>query len=126
MKVLIFLFFIYSLCGCSVTKAPRDDVYDFTLPPHSPPNILPPSPPPSFIPDIREIQVNRLPHPFNVNGRVPFQVWVDGTRLPLNSNEAIAITKSLNLKFTQPEDTAEIHSGEGWIHPIKVGSSVKQ
>ena len=114
------------LLGCSITEAPRGDIYDFTLPPPRPPSILPPSPPPSFIPDIREIQVNRLPHPFNVNGRVPFQVWVDGTRLPLNSNEAIAITKSLNLKFTQPEDTAEIHSGEGWIHPIKVRSSIKQ
>jgi len=65
-----------------------------------------------------EIQVNRLPHPFNVDGHLPYQVWVDGERLELNSPAARTIIKTLNLKFEQPEDTAEIHSGAGWLKPL--------
>lgn len=65
-----------------------------------------------------EIQVNRLPHPFNVDGHLPYQVWVDGERLKLNSPEARTIIKTLNLKFEQPKDTAEIHSGAGWLRPL--------
>ena len=63
------------------------------------------------------IEVNRLPHPFNVNGTLPYAVWVDGERLPLNSAEAQKIVDSLNLEFKQPKDTAKIHSGEGWLYP---------
>ena len=63
------------------------------------------------------IQVNRIPHPFNLNGRLPFQVWVDGERVPLNINEVQDMIEVLDIKFTQPEDTKEIHSGTGWIFP---------
>jgi hypothetical protein len=125
MKFFLFFSFFFMLASCQVSQVAQDDFYKLPMPPLRPPEILPPSPPPSFTPDIREIQVNRLPHPFNVNGTVPYQVWVDGERLPLNSNEAIAITKSLNLKFTQPPNTAEIHSGEGWIHPLRINTVIK-
>lgn len=66
----------------------------------------------------KDIQINRLPHPFNINGNMPYQVWVDGVRVPLNSKEAKELVKSLDLKFVQPDDTAEIHSGAGWLHPL--------
>ena len=125
MKVLILFFFFYLLVGCPVTQVSQDDVYEFPIPPPHPPTILPPHPPPAFTPSLKEIQVNRLPHPFNVNGTMPYQVWVDGERLPLNSHEAIAIAESLNLKFVQPRDTAEIHSGEGWIRPFKINTAIK-
>lgn len=67
------------------------------------------------------VQVNSLPHPFNLNGSMPYQVWVNGKRLPLNSERANEIVGLLDLEpFEQPEDTAEIHSGAGWLRPLQV------
>ena len=65
------------------------------------------------------IQVNSLPHPFNLNGTLPYQVWVDGERLPLRGEKVDKIIELLDLgEFKQPEDTAEIHNGEGWLRPL--------
>ena len=67
------------------------------------------------------IQVNSLPHPFNLNGTMPYQVWVNGERLPLNGDKAKQIVDLLDLgPFEQPEDTGEIHSGAGWLTPFPV------
>ena len=67
------------------------------------------------------VQVNSLPHPFNVNGSLPYQVWVNGERLPLNGDKAKQIVGLLDLgPFEQPEDTAEIHSGAGWMRPLPI------
>ena len=90
-------------------------------PPPPPPNIAPPSLPPNFVPNFQEfveVQINSLPHPFNVNGNIPYAVWVNGERLPLNSIELKALAKSLNLKFEQPTSTAQINSGAGWLFPL--------
>ena len=68
------------------------------------------------------VQVNSLPHPFNVGGNMPYQVWVNGERLPLNSDKANRIVDLLDLKpFEQPKNTAAIHNGAGWMfpHPTK-------
>jgi len=70
----------------------------------------------------KEIQVNRLPHPFNVGGHMPFQVWVDGERLPLNSEAAKTIVYGLGLQFEQPKDTAALHSGAGWLRPLNINN----
>lgn len=67
------------------------------------------------------VQVNSLPHPFNLDGRMPYQVWVNGERLPLNGDKAKQIVSLLDLgPFEQPEDTAEIHSGAGWMRPFPI------
>lgn len=67
------------------------------------------------------VQVNSLPHPFNLNGSMPYQVWVNGERLPLNSERAKEIVSLLDLEpFEQPKDTAEIHNGAGWLRPLQV------
>lgn len=69
-----------------------------------------------------QVQVNKLPHPLNVGGSMPYQVWVDGKRLPLNSDSANRIVDALQLAkgkdFVQPEDTGELHSGAGWMRPF--------
>ena len=65
------------------------------------------------------IQVNSLPHPFNLNGSMPYQVWVNGERLPLKGEKTDKLIELLELgEFEQPEDTVEIHSGAGWIRPF--------
>lgn len=123
----IYLFIILFVCGCQTQKKQKTTIN--MPPPPPPPSITPPSPPPNFIPDreilgklkqIKEIQINRLPHPFNLNGNNPYVIWVDGKRLALNSHEVRHLAKVLNLHFTQPEDTAEIHNGEGWQYPKKI------
>ena len=67
------------------------------------------------------IQVNSLPAPFNLNGTMPYQVWVNGKRLPLNGEKADQIVEVLDLgEFVQPQDTTEIHQGIGWITPLPI------
>jgi len=76
--------------------------------------------PPVFVSDLlnaKELQINRLPHPFNLNGSVPFAVWADGKKLNLKPKQTIELARYLGIKFEQPPDTAEIHSGQGWLHP---------
>ena len=59
--------------------------------------------------------------PFNLGGSMPYQVWVNGERLPLNGDMAKQIVNLLDLEpFEQPTDTAEIHSGAGWLRPIPI------
>ena len=67
---------------------------------------------------LAEVQINPLPHPFNLNGNVPYAVWVNGKRLPLNNAQVKELAYTLDLKFKQPKDTAQIHSGEGWLRPL--------
>ena len=122
-----YLFILLFVIGCQTNKT-KQKITELPMPPPPPPSILPPSPPPNFIPDInnvKELQVNRLPHPFNVNGNIPYAVWVDGKRLALNSQEIKSLALALNLKFTQPEDTARIHSGEGWLFPKSIRNTQK-
>lgn len=68
------------------------------------------------------IQVNKIPFPFNVNGSMPYQVWVDGERVPLKSEQSEQIIDALELAkgedFVQPENTAKIHAGAGWQFPL--------
>ena len=67
------------------------------------------------------LQVNSLPHPFNLNGSMPYQVWVDGERLPLKGETTDKIIELLDLgEFQQPKDTAEIHQGAGWLTPLPI------
>ena len=97
--------------------------------PPPPPSFTPPSLPPSFSPNIlkaRNVQVNRLPHPFNLNGRIPYAIWVDGKRVNLNHTQIKVLAQSLNLKFSQPLNTAKIHNGEGWIYPYQLNENGKQ
>ena len=67
------------------------------------------------------VQVNSLPHPFNLGGSMPYQVWVNGERLPLNSDKANKIVELLDIgPFEQPKNTGDIHSGAGWLRPLNI------
>lgn len=121
-KQIINLCFLVSFFGCTQKNATNPMLATLPAPP-PPPNIVPPTLPPSFIPIDADVQINRIPHPFNLNGSRPYAIWVDGKRLHLNSTETRALANSLNLKFTQPKDTAEIHNGDGWQRPLKLDKS---
>lgn len=68
----------------------------------------------------REVQINHLPHPLNIGGTLPFAVWVDGERVPLDRVELQAIGQTLNIDFQSPPDTPEIHNGAGWAYPFRL------
>ena len=106
------------LCGCQSQKIKEEpqNIEEkplFDLPKH----FLVPTSPPKY-----NIQINSIPHPFNLNGSHPYAVWVNGERLPLSGSQVRVLAQSLNLKFQQPKDTAEIHNGNGWQHPLKLNS----
>jgi hypothetical protein len=126
MRISFLLFFLF-LFGCSSKKS---KVVNLEVPPPPPPpNILPPSDPPSFIPsldEVAEIQVNPIPHPFNLNGHFPYAVWVDGQRLKLTPQEMNQLIVALDLKFEQPKNTKNIHNGEGWLYPLDRNESTKK
>ena len=108
------------LFGC---KSQNLESKHFVPPPPPPPKIKPPTLPPSFTPSIKklaEIQINPIPHPFSINGEIPFVIWVDGKRLNLNNSEILQLTNSLNIKYKIPNETAEIHQGRGWQYPLKI------
>jgi len=114
------LIFLFVLSGCS-NKRGRLVELDIPPPP-PPPSVLPSSMPPNFIPSASElvdIQVNPIPAPFNLNGSMPYAIWVNGKLLPMSPKLSTDVARALNLKFTQPKDTAKIHSGEGWLYPLK-------
>lgn len=119
---------LFAFCSCQ-HKSQNVELFDFNIPaPPPPPNILPPSAPPNFKPNIlelAEIQINPLPHPFNLDGNMPYAVWLNGERLPLNNIQVRELAQSLNLKFEQPKDTAEIHSGAGWQYPLVLKNESK-
>ncbi len=124
MKYLALLLILF---GCSQNHKPTEVVKSLAPPP-PPQNIRPPSPPPNFVPninDVAEIQINPIPHPFNLDGNIPYVVWVNGKRLPLKSHEVRALAQSLNLKFEQPKITAKINSGNGWLFPMNLNNGSK-
>lgn len=119
-KVSFFMLLCF-LFGCS---SKRGKVIDLDIPPPPPPpSVLPSSAPPNFIPPVGKlinIQVNPIPAPFNLDGSIPYAIWVNGKLLPMSPKLSTDVARALNLNFTQPKNTAKIHNGEGWLHPLKV------
>ena len=113
------LIFVFAFFSCSNKKG---KVIDLDIPP-PPPSLLPPSTPPSFEPPVDRLinlQVNPIPHPFNLNGTIPYAIWVNGEPLPMSYSLSQSIAKALSLEFKQPKNTAQIHNGEGWLYPLKI------
>ena len=45
--------------------------------------------------------------------------YLNENKSKLNKLENVKLTKSLNIKYETPKDTAEIHQGAGWQYPLK-------
>jgi hypothetical protein len=63
-----------------------------------------------------EIQINPIPHPLNINGMLPYVVWIDGKRANLNPLEVRKLALSLDLPLNV-RGTPEMHAGAGWLEP---------
>ena len=118
------LYFIFLLffVGCEPSKIKNStlDMETFKAPP-PPPSILPTIPAPNFIPNtakLAKIQINEIPHPFNLNGHIPCVIWVNGKRLNISPQEAQKLAEAVDLSSRQKIHAAKLHSGEGWIKPL--------
>jgi len=126
MKISFLLFFVF-LFGCS-SKQGRVINLDIPSPP-PPPNIIPPSTPPSFIPSLDEvakIEINPIPHPFDLNGHFPYAVWINGQRLKLSYKELNQLVVALDLNSQHIKHSENIHNGEGWLYPLDRNESIKR
>lgn len=63
-----------------------------------------------------EIQINAIPHPLNIDGALPYVVWIDGKRANLNPREVRKLALSLDLPLNV-RGTPEMHAGAGWLEP---------
>jgi len=67
----------------------------------------------------KEIQINPIPHPLNLNGLIPYAVWIDGERARLNPGEIRKLALSLDLPLNV-RGTPEMHAGAGWHQPLNL------
>lgn len=114
------LIFIVNLFACCTNQ--KNLSTNNLPPPPPPPNIEFDLPAPTYIPSFPKdfvVQINPIPHPLSIDGQMPFAIWVNGKRLELSGAQVKHLTESLNIKYKKPQDTAEIHSGEGWLEPLK-------
>lgn len=68
---------------------------------------------------IKEIQINPIPHPLNINGFNPYVVWIDGQKARLNPGEVRKLAVSLGLPLNV-HGTPEMHAGAGWQEPLNL------
>lgn len=108
---LVFLF------GCQSNKV--EEKIDLPAPPPLSKHFLPPTSPPNFTPnmlDLDKIQINSVPHPLHLGQ--PYVVWVNRRRVDIGIIKLNELMTLLNLPTKPPENTAELHSGEGWLQPF--------
>jgi hypothetical protein len=115
-KILLIYFVLIS--GCSQYKKGSNSLA-IPPPPPPPPNLVPPNPAPNFVPKFNKlynIQINSIPHPFDIDGNFPYVVWLDGERVNLSFNESANLVKILKTK--KPTRSANnIRSTNGWQRP---------
>jgi hypothetical protein len=121
----LYIIFLLFFIGCNHTQQLNEEKteFDFYEPPPPPPLVLPPSLAPDFIPSsthLAEIQINEIPHPFNLNGHIPCQVWVNGKRLNIKPEEAQRLAKAIDLEDRPKIAPSMIHAGAGWTKPLSI------
>lgn len=123
MRSLYFIFLLFFVgCESSNIKTSVLDIETFESPP-PPPLISPTSPVPNFTPNMNglsEVQINEIPHPFNLNGHIPCVIWVNGKRLNISPQEAQKLAQAVDLSSKQKIHASKLHSGKGWVTPLSV------
>ena len=64
-----------------------------------------------------EIQINKVPFPFNLNDYTPYIVFVNGERANLSAQQSQHLAKILNLETNGSKTAAFRLSTDGWIRP---------
>jgi hypothetical protein len=107
------------LIGCQSNKV--EEKIDLPIPPPLPKHFLPPTPPPNFTPsilDLDKIQINSVPHPLHLGQ--PYAIWVNKRRVNIGIIKLNELMILLDLPTKPPKNTAELHSGKGWLFPFNI------
>jgi|11_taG_2_1085331.scaffolds.fasta_scaffold34889_3 hypothetical protein len=113
-----FIYFVL-LVGCNSFDRDSASLAPISFEP--PPSSLSSFPSPNFIPNfgnLPQIQINKIPHPFDMGGYLPCAVWINGKRADLTPHEAQGLAKILNLRLYPSIDSKKLHEGVGWQQPL--------
>ena len=61
------------------------------------------------------IEINSIPPPFNINGRFPYVVWMNGKRVDMPQKDILALIKKIGKENIKPSNNKDIHIG--WLIP---------
>ena len=71
---------------------------------------------PSLPPHV--IEINDVPHPFNLNNYNSYIVWVNGKRVDIPLEKKNALIALVGAKNIAPVSDEDIHNGDGWLRPL--------
>jgi len=72
-------------------------------------------------PDTRPVlmEINSVPPPFDLNGRSPYVLWVNGVKTDLPMEDLVYLVNKVGLEDIKPIGIADIHQGWLWPHFVK-------
>ena len=59
------------------------------------------------------IEINSVPPPFDIDGRHPYVVWVNGERVNMPKKDIIALVNKIGKENIKRADSKDIH--RGWL-----------
>lgn len=100
MKYISALLILLSGCSYSTRTGEKIEGVDFpTLPPHV-------------------IEINEIPHPFNLNNTNQYVVWVNGKRVGMKPEAKSSLIALVGARNIAPVSDEDIHNGDGWLRPL--------
>jgi len=64
------------------------------------------------------IEINEVPHPFNLNNTNQYIVWVNGKRVGIKNEDKQALITLVGARNITPVSDEDIHNGNGWLRPL--------
>lgn len=61
------------------------------------------------------IEINQVPPPFDIGGRDPYVIWINGAKVKVPSHYIQPIINDVGRENIRPIDIPNLH--EGWIYP---------
>ena len=65
------------------------------------------------------MEINSIPPPFNLNGRSPYILWVNGVKADLPMEDLVYLVNKVGVENIKPIEIADIHQGWLWPHFVK-------
>lgn len=63
--------------------------------------------------EIPFIEINSVPPPFDIDGRYPYVVWVNGERVSMPKKDIVSLVNKIGKENIKRADTGDIH--RGWL-----------
>ncbi len=70
------------------------------------------------------IEINTVPPPFDINGRYPYVVWVNGERVDMSRGDVLALVKKIGKENIKMAESSNIH--KGWLYSYLRGDPANE